>query len=72
MFNILNDMWCPRHIVALIHAVQLVPEDGSRKRGRPKRNGGSFQKDLKEMGVRMDGGYSSHEATRRTGGPKYK
>ena len=22
----------------------------------------SFQKDLKEMGVRMDGGYSSHEA----------
>ena len=32
----------------------------------------SFQKDLKEMGVRMDGGYSSHEATRGTGGHTYK
>ena len=37
IFNIHNDMGCPRHIVALIHAMYFVPEDGRRNRGRPKK-----------------------------------
>ena len=37
IFNILNGMGCLRLIVALIHAMYWVPEDGRRKRGRPKK-----------------------------------
>ncbi len=65
-------------------AMYWVPEDGRRKRGRPKKTWRStFKEDLEEMGVSwhgaagspvtvMDGGFSSPDAPRGTGGPKSK
>ena len=66
-------------------AMHWVSEDGRRKRGRPKKTRRStFKEDLEEMGVSwhmepagspvtlMDGGFSSPDAPRGTGGPKSK